>query len=121
MSTKQTQRGASRDFPLGEFEHMVLLAILRLRDGAYGPSISAELEGSAGRSVSRGALYSALGRLEEKGFLRWHLEEPGPDRGGHSRRRFELTQTGLAAVRMYREALLRLWSNLDGVLGGETG
>jgi PadR family transcriptional regulator, regulatory protein PadR len=121
MSTKQTHGAATRDYPLGEFEHMVLLAILQLRDGAYGPSISGELERSAGRSVSRGALYSALGRLEEKGFLHWHLEEPGPERGGHAKRRFELTQTGLSAVRAYREALLRLWSNLESVLGGETG
>jgi PadR family transcriptional regulator, regulatory protein PadR len=116
MSTKQTPATA-REFPLGEFEHMVLLAILQLSDAAYGPSISRELESSAGRTVSRGALYSALGRLEEKGFLRWQLEAPGPDRGGHARRRFELTHTGLAAVRTYRAALMRLWSNLDNVLG----
>ncbi|MGH7555818.1 MAG: PadR family transcriptional regulator [Longimicrobiales bacterium] len=107
------------DFQLGEFEHMLLLAILQLRDGAYGPAISGELERTAGRSVSRGALYSALGRLEEKGFLRWRLEEPGTDRGGHAKRRFELTEPGLAALRTYREALLRLWTNLEGVLGGE--
>lgn len=126
MSTKQTQSGIGRDgaskpadpgYALGEFEHMLLLAILQLRDGAYGPSISAELENTVGRSVSRGALYSSLGRLEQKGFLRWELEEPGEDRGGHAKRRFELTQTGLAAVRTYRTALLRLWENLDGVLG----
>ena len=117
MSTKQTHSGDGRDYLLGEFEHMVLLAILQLRDAAYGPSISAELERAAGRSVSRGALYSSLGRLEEKGFLRWQLEAPGPDRGGHAKRRFELTKAGVAAVRMYRAALLRLWSNLDDVLG----
>jgi DNA-binding PadR family transcriptional regulator len=107
------------DFQLGEFEHMLLLAILQLRENAYGPGISGELERTAGRSVSRGALYSALGRLEEKGFLRWTLEEPGPDRGGHAKRRFELTEPGLAALRTYREALLRLWTDLEGVLGGE--
>lgn len=100
---------------------MVLLAILQLRNGAYGPSISGELERTAGRSVSRGALYSALGRLEEKGFLRWELEQPGPDRGGHAKRRFALTEAGLAALRTYRAALLRLWSNLEGVLGEESG
>ena len=98
---------------------MLLLAILQLRDHAYGPAISRELESKADRSVSRGALYSALGRLEEKGFLRWSLEAPGPERGGHSRRRFELTDSGLAALRAYRAALTRLWSDLEGVLGGE--
>jgi PadR family transcriptional regulator, regulatory protein PadR len=121
MSTKQTLPGEAREFPLGEFEHMVLLAILQLGEGAYAPSVAAELERSAGRSVSRGALYSSLGRLEDKGFLHWELEAPGPDRGGHSKRRFGLTQSGLAAVRTYRAALLRLWANLDGVLGGEAG
>lgn len=118
MSTKKTH---IREFALGEFEHMLLLAILRLRDAAYGPAISAELERSAGRSVSRGALYSALGRLEEKGFLVWTLEEPGPDRGGHAKRRFTVTDAGLAAVRTYRKVLQRLWSNLDDVLGSESG
>lgn len=120
MSTKQTVSGA-REFPLGEFEHMVLLAALRLRDGAYGPAISQELERRAGRSVSRGALYSALGRLEQKGFVRWSLEAPGVERGGHAKRRFELTPAGLAAVRSYRAALLRLWGSLDDVLGSEPG
>lgn len=118
MSTKQTNGG--REF-LGEFEHMVLLAVLQRADDAYAPGIAAELEAKAGRTVSRGALYSSLGRLEEKGLLRWRLEEPGPERGGHARRRFELTRAGLAAVRTYRTALLRLWSNLDEVLGGEAG
>jgi PadR family transcriptional regulator, regulatory protein PadR len=122
MSTKQTDRGAAaREFLLGEFEHMVLLATLQLGETAYAPSISAELERTAGRSVSRGALYSALGRLEEKGFLRWQLETPGAERGGHAKRRFEVTKAGLAAVRTYRVALLRLWSNLEAVLGGEPG
>jgi DNA-binding PadR family transcriptional regulator len=109
----------SRDYPLGEFEHMLLLAVLQLRDRAYGPAISRELESKADRNVSRGALYSALGRLEDKGFLRWELEAPGSGRGGHSKRRFELTEAGLAALRAYRVALTRLWSNLDGLLGGE--
>jgi DNA-binding PadR family transcriptional regulator len=109
----------SQDYPLGEFEHMLLLAILQLRDTAYGPAISKELESKADRNVSRGALYSALGRLEEKGFLRWSLEAPCPERGGHARRRFQLTEGGLVALRTYRAALTRLWSNLDGVLGGE--
>ncbi len=98
---------------------MLLLAILQLRERAYGPAISRELERKAGRSVSRGALYSALGRLEAKGFLRWSLEAPGPERGGHAKRRFELTDAGLTALRTYREALLRLWANLEGVLGRE--
>lgn len=112
---------AAREYHLGEFEHMLLLAILQLPGGAYGPAISEELERKAGRTVSRGALYSSLGRLEEKGFLRWTLEEPGPERGGHAKRRFELTESGLEALRNYRAALLRLWANVDGVLDGRAG
>jgi DNA-binding PadR family transcriptional regulator len=112
---------AAREYHLGEFEHMLLLAILQLPGRAYGPAISEELERKAGRGVSRGALYSSLGRLEEKGFLRWTLEEPGPERGGHAKRRFELTESGLEALRSYRDALLRLWANVDGVLDGRAG
>jgi DNA-binding PadR family transcriptional regulator len=107
--------------PVGEFEHFLLLAILQLRDEAYGSGISREVERRAGRSVSRGALYSSLGRLEQKGFVRWTVAAPAPAGGGYPRRRFELTETGLAAVRAYREALLRMWSDLEGVLGPEAG
>ena len=59
---------------LGEFEQMVLLAVLQLDDQAYGPNISEELEARAGRQVSRGALYSSLDRLQQKKFLRWRIE-----------------------------------------------
>ena len=106
---------------LGEFEQMVLLAVLQRGDEAYGPGVSAELEARAGRSVSRGALYSALRRLGKKGFLRWHIEAPTPDRGGHPARRFEVTQEGLVALRRSRAALRNLWAGLDDVLGGEAG
>jgi DNA-binding PadR family transcriptional regulator len=106
------------DYQLGEFEHMVLLAVLQLGAGAYGPGISSALEEKAGRSVSRGALYSSLGRLEEKGFLRYQVEAPTADRGGHAKRRFELTEPGLAALRTYRRALLELWSGVEGALEG---
>jgi len=100
---------------LGEFEQMVLLAILQCRDRAFGPAVSGELERRAGRSVSRGALYSALRRLNAKGHLRWTEEPPSPERGGHAARRFEVTETGLAALRLSREALERLWADLDEV------
>lgn len=106
-----------REFTLGEFEQMILLAILQLGSDAYGPSISAYLEREVGRRVSRGGLYSSLGRLEEKGFLHWSLEPPGDGRGGHRRRRFVLTESGLEALRSYRSALRTLWSGLEGVLG----
>jgi len=106
---------------LGEFEQMVLLAILQRAPDAYGPTISAELERTASRSVSRGALYSSLGRLENKGLLRWHLESPTPERGGHPRRRFEVTHAGVEALKASKTALVSLWSGLDDVLGPEAG
>lgn len=109
----------SPDFSLGEFEQMLLLTILQLGDSAYGPDVARFLEGSVQRPVSRGALYATLGRLEEKGFLEWQLEDPDADRGGQRKRRFELTPAGVAALRTYRHALLELWSGLEHVLGPE--
>jgi len=108
-----------RDYTLGEFEQMLLLAILKLGEDAYGPEIARFLERSVGRSVSRGALYATLGRLEEKGYLGWALEEPDVERGGHRKRRFALRPAGVEALRTYRSALLELWSGLEGVLGRE--
>jgi DNA-binding PadR family transcriptional regulator len=103
---------------LGEFEHLVLLAVLRLGERAFGPEISAELEESTGRSVTRGALYSTLNRLEDKGFLSWTPEEAGENRGGHIRRAFAVTPAGLQVLRKRRGALRRLWAGVEAVLDG---
>ena len=102
--------------PLGEFEHVVLLAILQLEDRAYGPDISNLLEKRAKRAVSRGALYATLDRLERKGLVRWKVEAPTAARGGHPKRRFELTANGMHAVRATRRTLLTLWEGLEEVL-----
>ena len=80
---------------LGEFEQMVLVAILHLGNEVYGPGIAAELEERAGRQVSRGALYATLDRLQKKGLLRWEIEAATSERSGNRRRRFELTPEGL--------------------------
>lgn len=98
---------------LGEFEQMVLLAILQLDDSAYGTAISRELESRAGRRVSRGALYSSLDRLEQKDLLRWTIEAATSERGGQPKRRFQVTELGLEALRTSREALMNLWSGLE--------
>jgi DNA-binding PadR family transcriptional regulator len=98
---------------LGEFEHVVMLAILRLGDEAYAIPIREELEEKTGRAVARGALYTALERLEAKGCLRSRMSEPLPERGGRSRRYFTVTPTGLAAIRDSRRSLLRLWQGLE--------
>lgn len=105
----------SRDF-LGEFEQMVLLAVLRLGDEAYVTRIARELEERAGREVSRGALYTTLDRLESKGCVRWEIPGHSSEKKGSRKRRFEATPQGIEALIVCREALLDLWSGLEGVL-----
>jgi PadR family transcriptional regulator PadR len=102
---------------IGELEQMVLLAILRLGDEAFALSVLRELDQRAGRRISRGALYKTLERLEDKELVTWDVEEATPDRGGHPRRRFRVTVSGIAALRVSRDALHRLWKGLDAVLG----
>jgi len=101
----------------GEFEQMVLLAVLRLGEGAFALSVLRELDQQAGRRVSRGALYKTLDRMEAKGMVSWQVEEATPDRGGHPRRLFSVTPQGVALLQASRDALFRLWDGLDGVLG----
>jgi len=102
---------------LGEFEQIVLLAILRLDDEAFALSVVRELDRQAGRRVSRGALYTTIERLAGKGMVEWDVEGATPARGGHPRRRFRVTARGIAALRLSRDTLHRLWDGLDGVLG----
>lgn len=102
---------------LGEFEQMVLLAILQLEDGAFAVPILEELDRRAGRAVSRGTLYKTLERMEAKGLLRWTAEEGPPERGGRPRRRFSVTPRGVRALAEAREAFLKLWEGLEGIAG----
>jgi DNA-binding PadR family transcriptional regulator len=102
----------------GEFEQMVLLVVLRLGEQAFAPDIAAELERTADRPASRGALYSTLNRLEGKGWLTWSAEDAVEGRGGHIRRRFSLTAEGLGALRQRRATLLELWSGFESILDG---
>ena len=101
---------------LGEFEQLLLLAVLRLDANAYGVELARELEARAGRSVSRGALYTSLDRLEDKGLLRWKVVVGTPERSGLPRRLYTVTPAGLAALRASRNTLRRMWRGLDGVL-----
>lgn len=101
---------------LGELEQMVLLAILRLDDKAFGTNVLSELNSRVQRRVSRGALYVTLDRLEEKGMLTSKLGDPTPRRGGRPRRYMTVTPTGVAALRRSRAAWINLWEGLDSVL-----
>lgn len=106
----------TRQASLGEFEQLLLLAVLRLGDEAFGARIGGELEDKAGRRVSRGALYSSLDRLERKGYLEWALEPPTEGRGGHPSRCFALTSEGLGALREHQRAYRELAAGLEDVL-----
>ncbi len=105
-----------RSLILGELEQLVLLVVLRLGPAAYAIAAREELLRVAGKSISRGALYRTFDRLEQKGYLRWEHEPYVPRRGGHPRRRFELTANGIQAVRASRNVLTDLWSGLEEVL-----
>ena len=101
----------------GEFEQMVLLAILRLGDEAFALAVVKELDRQTGREVSRGSLYKTLDRLEDKGLVEWTQEPTLPERGGHPRRLFRVTPAGAAVLRASRDALFRLWDGLEPILG----
>ncbi len=98
---------------LGEFEQIVLLAILRLGEDAYAIPVREEIEARTGRAVSRGALYTALERLEAKKCLRSTMSDPLPERGGRSRRYYAVTPAGLSALRAARDALMALWRGVE--------
>ena len=98
---------------LGEFEQQVLLVVLRLKDDAFGPDISRELEERAGRRVSRGALYTTFDRLEDKGLIRWRTVPGTEARDGLPRRLYSVTAAGTAALRSVREVVRKLWDGMD--------
>lgn len=100
---------------IGEFEQMVLLAILQSAEEAYAPNIRVVLRERAGRSVSRGALYRTFDRLAAKGLVEWEVEDsnPIPERGGAPMRRFRTTAEGRRALRLSRKALLNLWDGIE--------
>ena len=97
---------------LGELETLIILAVLRLGDGAYGVSIRDEIEERTGRRLTRGAIYTALRRLRSKGLLASEMGDPAPVRGGRAKRFFHPTPAGLAAVRRTTRHLDRMREGL---------
>ena len=97
---------------LGEFELMVMLALIRLGDDAYGVPIGRAIEESSGREVALGSVYAALERLEQKGFVSSSVGDPTPERGGRAKRYFRVTNAGLRQVRKTRQTLINLWRGL---------
>ena len=104
---------------LSNFELMVMLAIIRIGDDAYGVSISNEIEETTGTEVLLGSVYDALARLEEKGLITSAMGEATPERGGRAKRHFRTTSRGLRVVRETQQSLMKLWRGLPQLKGGE--
>ena len=103
---------------LGNFELMVMLAVIRLGNGAYGVPISRAIEESTSREVLMGSVYAALERLEEKGLVASEVGKPTPERGGRAKRYFRITKKGLRQVRDTQVALIKLWQGIPALQGG---
>ena len=103
--------------PLGEFEVVVLLAVLHLGEEAFGSAIRDEIQRRSRRRVSRGAVYITLDRLEEKGLLTSRLAGASDSRGGRPKRYFSATATGLKGVKYSVQMLARMQEGLEPLLG----
>lgn len=98
---------------LGEFEQIVLLALARLKDRAYGMAIREEIEDRTGRDVGIGSVYSALDRMEKKGFVSSRVGDPTPERGGRAKRFYSLKSHGFVALERTHEMYASLWDGLQ--------
>jgi DNA-binding PadR family transcriptional regulator len=105
---------------LGDFELMVMLALLRLGDDAYGVPISREIEQQSGREVALGSVYATLERLEGRGLVSSHLGKPTAERGGKAKRYFRVTSNGLRKAQETRRALMKLWRGLPELEGANS-
>jgi PadR family transcriptional regulator PadR len=108
---------SKREF-LGGFELLVLLALIRLGDEAYGVPISQAIEESSGREVVQGSVYITLDRLERKGLVASRLGEPTAERGGRAKTYFRITAKGLREARQARQTLMKLWHGVPQLQGG---
>jgi DNA-binding PadR family transcriptional regulator len=97
----------------GEFEQLVMLALLRLGPDAYGASVRRAIEERAGRTIAIGAVYTTLRRLEQKGLVRSRIGDPTPERGGRRRRHFELLPAGARVLRQTHDAYLGMAAGLE--------
>ena len=102
---------------LTDFELMIVLAVLRAGDNAYGAVIAREIETTAGRMVLLPAVYTALDRLERNGVVASTVGDPTPARGGRAKRFFRVTPSGLKATKETRRALVALWAGVPALEG----
>jgi DNA-binding PadR family transcriptional regulator len=110
----------SESTPLGEFEQLILLAILRLGDAAYGVSIRQEIAVHARRTVAPGALYTTLERLEAKSLIASTMGEPTAIRGGRAKRFYQVTKKGRSRLLAAQSAFQRMLHGLE-LIGGNHG
>ena len=97
---------------MGDFEQLVLLALMRLGNDAYGMEVREEIEKRTGRDVSYGAVYTTLDRLERKGLVTYRVGEATPERGGRARKYFKVMPAGVDALRQSRDALTVMWQGV---------
>ena len=105
---------------LGEFEQLVLLALVRLGKTGYGMTVRRELEETSGRSVSIGSVYTTLDRLEAKGLLSSKHGDPEPVRGGRAKRTFAVEPEGMIALALSRELMAKMWDGISVDVDAET-
>lgn len=103
---------------LGEFEQLILYALIALGDEAYGASIRREIVARTGREVSAGAVYTVLERLERSSLVRSHVGEPTPERGGRRRKHYEIRLDGARLLAQSRDRMRRMEHGLDDRLDG---
>ena len=101
--------------PLGALEHIVLLAVMRLGEDAYGMTVRREIENATARDISIGAVYATLTRLESKGFIKSFAGEPTAERGGRAKRYFRMTADGKGTLRNTHEIIRKMTVGLKGL------
>jgi len=102
---------------IGNLELMILLAVMRLEDAAYGVPISRQIEETVGHTVAMATVYATLDRLEARGLVKSELGDPTPERGGRAKRLFTITAKGVREAQDARRALTQLWSGLQQLKG----
>jgi DNA-binding PadR family transcriptional regulator len=104
------------DAYIGEFEQLVLLALVRLGDDAYGLSVQLEIAARTGRATTFGTVYSTLARLETKGLVESWLGEPTAERGGRRKKHFQINAEGRRAIKQSLRAIRQMARGLDGAV-----
>lgn len=105
------------DKNLGELEQLVLLALMRLGDDAYGVTVHQEIQDRTGRNMSFATIYTTLSRLEGKALVESFVGDPTPERGGRAKKHFAITRTGKAALQQSLRALRTMTHGLDAKWG----